>query len=123
MGLARTSEWLRVVELSDGLPVRVLGGRRQTSTAEISTNLVGRWSSRQAVGAAIVGVAGRDGGELQATRRRVRRDPDLDAALVTPQTEGLQALMWHLVVSHPRWRPQPAKWESVTEPAVGPASP
>jgi D-sedoheptulose 7-phosphate isomerase len=41
--------------------------------------------------------------------------PTLDPAHVTPQTEGLQALVWHLMVSHPRLAAATAKWESVTE--------
>ena len=80
----------------------------------ISTNLVRAMQLAQEVGAAIVGVAGRDGGELRRCATACVVIPDLDDHFVTPQTEGLQALVWHLVVSHPSLASATAKWESVT---------
>ena len=41
--------------------------------------------------------------------------PTVDVQFVTPQTEGLQAVVWHLMVSHPALDPETAKWESITE--------
>lgn len=81
----------------------------------ISANLVGAMRLAQDVGAAIVGIAGRDGGMLRATATASVLIPTEDPARVTPQTEGLQALVWHLMVSHPRLAAATAKWESVTE--------
>jgi D-sedoheptulose 7-phosphate isomerase len=69
----------------------------------------------QAVGASIVGVAGRDGGELRARADACVLIASVDEQFVTPQTEGLQALVWHLVVSHPALAPETAKWESVLD--------
>ena len=62
-----------------------------------------------------MGVAGRDGGELKARADACVLVPTVDERFVTPQTEGLQALVWHLVVSHPALAPATAKWESVIE--------
>ena len=84
----------------------------------ISVNLVRAIELAQAVGASVVGIAGRDGGELKARADACVLVPNVDDRFVTPQTEGLQALVWHLVVSHPGLAPATAKWESVTESTV-----
>ena len=42
--------------------------------------------------------------------------PTVDPKLVTPQTEGLQALVWHLIVSHPSLAASIAKWEGLDTP-------
>jgi D-sedoheptulose 7-phosphate isomerase len=66
------------------------------------------------VGASIVGIVGRDGGELRRLANASVLVPCGDASRVTPQTEGLQALFWHLLVSHPYLAASTAKWESMT---------
>ncbi len=45
--------------------------------------------------------------------------PTGDPGFVTPQTEGIQAVVWHLVVSHPKLATAAAKWESMTAPSTG----
>ena len=80
-------------------------------------NLVEAMTLAVEVGAAVVGVVGRDGGELARLATACIVLPTVDPAFVTPQTEGLQALMWHLVVSHPDLAANTAKWESITLPA------
>jgi D-sedoheptulose 7-phosphate isomerase len=112
------SEWLRSSNLCerDCLFVFSVGGG--SLDRAISVNLVRAMELAQSVGAAIVGIAGRDGGELKARADACVLVPDLDDRFVTPQTEGLQALVWHLVVSHPALAPATAKWESVTESTV-----
>ena len=61
----------------------------------------------------MVGVAGRDGGALEQLADACIVLPTVDPKLVTPQTEGLQALMWHLIVSHPALAASIAKWEGI----------
>jgi len=61
---------------------------------------------------AVVGVAGRDGGALARIADACVLIPTVDPAHVTAQTEGLQALMWHLLVSHPQLATRAATWES-----------
>jgi D-sedoheptulose 7-phosphate isomerase len=115
-------EWLRMSRLSerDCLFVFSVGGG--SLERAISVNLVRAMELAQSVGASIVGVAGRDGGELRRRANACVVVPTVDERFVTPQTEGLQALVWHLVVSHPALGPETAKWESVTEPTVDAAS-
>jgi D-sedoheptulose 7-phosphate isomerase len=114
--------WLRTSNLSakDCLFVFSVGGG--SLERAISVNLVQAMELAQSVGASIVGVAGRDGGELKVRADACVLIPGVDERFVTAQTEGLQALVWHLVVSHPALAPETAKWESVTEPAVDAAS-
>lgn len=108
------ANWLRTSRLDerDCLFVFSVGGG--SIEPAISTNLVRAMELAGEVGAAIVGVAGRDGGYLAQHADACVIVPTADERYVTPQTEGLQALVWHLVVSHPMLGPETAKWESVT---------
>ena len=107
-------EWLRVSRLgpADCLFVFSVGGGDEARN--VSANLVQAMHLARAVGATVVGVVGRDGGELARVADACIVIPTVDASLVTPQTEGLQALLWHLIVSHPALAASTAKWESLT---------
>lgn len=72
----------------------------------ISANLV------NAVRAAVLGVVGRDGGFTAANADACAVVPTFDPALVTPLTEAYQAVVWHLLVSHPLIQKSGAKWET-----------
>jgi D-sedoheptulose 7-phosphate isomerase len=113
------AEWLRMSRMSDRDCLFVFSVGGGSLEQSISVNLVRAMELAESVGASIVGVAGRDGGELRARARACVLVPNLDERFVTPQTEGLQALIWHLVVSHPALAPERGKWESVasTRPA------
>jgi len=78
----------------------------------LSVNLVRAMELARERGAAVVGVAGRDGGALARIADACVLIPTVDPAHVTAQTEGLQALMWHLLVSHPQLATRAATWES-----------
>jgi D-sedoheptulose 7-phosphate isomerase len=109
------ADWLRTSRLGpdDCLFVFSVGGG--DVEAGISANLVEAIELARERGAGIVGIAGRDGGAL---RRRATASiviPPVDEHLVTAQTEGLQAVMWHLIVSHPALATRTPKWESVNE--------
>jgi D-sedoheptulose 7-phosphate isomerase len=105
--------WLQASRLSarDCLFVFSVGGG--SMNPPVSTNLVRAIELARKVGAAVVGVAGRDGGVLRQRATACILLPSVDTTLVTPQTEGLQALMWHLVVSHPKLAAATAKWEGI----------
>ena len=109
------SEWLRTSRLAaaDCLFVFSVGGG--DVTRNVSTNLVNAMLLAQEVDASIVGIAGRDGGTLRELATASIVIPTADPKTVTPQTEGLQALMWHLIVSHPSLAAATAKWESLNE--------
>lgn len=79
----------------------------------VSVNLVRALQYAKQVGASILGVVGRDGGYTKQLGDAVVVVPTVDAALVTPHTEAFQAVVWHLLVSHPAVARQATKWESV----------
>jgi D-sedoheptulose 7-phosphate isomerase len=106
------AEWLRASNLSDrdALFVFSVGGGDETT--RLSINLVRALELARDRGAAIVGIAGRDGGMLARYADAAVVVPTKDPAHVTPQTEGLQALLWHLLVTHPLLAARTATWES-----------
>jgi D-sedoheptulose 7-phosphate isomerase len=112
------SEWLLGSRISarDALLIFSVGGG--SSERNVSSNLVHAIEVAQSRGARVFGIVGRDGG---ATRERADASvlvPPLFADRVTPHTEGLCAVIWHLLVSHPLLQRRGTKWESLT-PAQG----
>jgi D-sedoheptulose 7-phosphate isomerase len=79
----------------------------------ISVNIIQALRLAQRVGARIVGVVGRDGGYTAKVADAVVIIPTISADTVTPHTEAFQAVVWHLVVSHPALKRHEMKWESV----------
>jgi len=78
----------------------------------ISTNIVNAVKVAKKVGAKVVGILGRDGGYTANNGDVCVIIPTLDHSLVTPYTESFQAVIWHLLVSHPDLQLSPAKWGS-----------
>ena len=79
----------------------------------ISPNLVRALQHAQEVGASICGVVGRDGGYTVQVAGACVVIPTVNPQTVTPHTESFQALIWHLLVSHPALQVSAMKWESV----------
>jgi D-sedoheptulose 7-phosphate isomerase len=79
----------------------------------ISRNLVRALEYSRDVGAKIVGVVGRSGGYTAKVADACVVVPTVNAESVTPHTETLQAVIWHLLVSHPDVQIASMKWESV----------
>ncbi len=106
--------WLRGSRLNcnDGIFVFSVGGG--DAELKISVNLVVALEYARKVGAKIVGVVGRDGGFTAKVCNACVLVPVVNPETVTPHTESFQALIWHLLVSHPRLRTSEMKWESVT---------
>jgi D-sedoheptulose 7-phosphate isomerase len=67
----------------------------------------------RAVGAAIVGIVGRDGGHTAKLADACVLVPTVNSATITPHTEAFQAVVWHLLVSHPKLKKVETKWESL----------
>ncbi len=86
------------------------GGNREKN---ISTNIVRALELAHEVGAKIIGVVGRDGGYTAKVADAAVIIPTVSADTVTPHTESFQAVVWHLIVSHPRLKENEMKWESV----------
>jgi D-sedoheptulose 7-phosphate isomerase len=107
------SEWLKGSRLASNDAVLVFsvgGGNREK---QVSNNLVVALELAKQVGARIYGVVGRDGGFTRQAADACVVIPPLNAERVTPHTEGLCAVVWHLLVSHPALQRQAGKWESV----------
>jgi D-sedoheptulose 7-phosphate isomerase len=94
----------------DALFVFSVGGGSEEKN--ISRNLVNAVKSAREAGAKILGVVGRDGGFTAANADACVVVPTVDPALVTPLTEAFQAVVWHLLVSHPALQKTGAKWET-----------
>ncbi len=96
---------------NDGVFVFSVGGGSREKN--ISVNLVKALEYARGVGAAILGVVGRDGGFTARVATECVIVPTVNPAAVTPHTEAFQAVIWHLLVSHPAVRREHGKWESV----------
>lgn len=107
------SEWLRGSRLGgdDLLLVFSVGGG--DAERGISGNLVRAMDLARETGARIAGIVGRDGGFTAEVANACVIVPTVNADAVTPHTEGMQSLLAHLLVSHPRVAAATAKWESV----------
>jgi D-sedoheptulose 7-phosphate isomerase len=106
------SNWLKVSRLNgnDCLFVFSVGGGN--AEIGISMNLVNAIKYARETKAKIVGVVGRDGGYTKILGDAVIVLPMIESELITPLTEGFQAVIWHLIVSHPKLQINAAKWES-----------
>lgn len=107
------SGWLKVSRLNDkdGIFVFSVGGG--SAEKQISMNIVNAVNYAKEVGATVLGVVGKDGGYTATISDAVVIIPVVNRSLVTPLTEGFQAVIWHLLVSHPDLQVNSAKWESV----------
>lgn len=107
------SEWLKVSRLkeSDGLLVFSVGGGNRDKN--VSMNLVRALELARSVGARIFGIVGRDGGFTKVSADACVVISPLAPDRITPHTEGICAVVWHLLVSHPKLQKNPMKWESV----------
>ncbi len=95
---------------NDALFVFSVGGG--SLEKNISANLVKAVQHAKELGASVVGVVGRDGGYTREVGDAVVLIPTVSPDRVTPLTEGFQAVVWHLLVSHPALQVNTAKWES-----------
>ena len=105
--------WLAESRLgaNDGVFVFSVGGGSRERN--VSSGLVNALEYARSVGASILGVVGRDGGFTARVANACVIVPTVNAAAVTPHTEAFQAVIWHLLVSHPDVQRQSAKWESI----------
>lgn len=104
--------WLKVSRLcnADMLFVFSVGGG--DLERNISPNIVRAVQYAKEVGAAVIGVVGRDGGYTSSVADACVIVPTVNPQMVTPHTEAFQALIWHLLVSDPRLQIMSNKWES-----------
>lgn len=107
------SEWLKGsrVRKEDALLVFSVGGGN--AEKNVSMNLVRAIDVAKSVGAKVYGIVGKDGGHTKKAGDATVVLPPLYADRITPHTEGLAAVVWHLLVSHPALKVTATKWESV----------
>ena len=105
--------WLRTSRLrsNDLLLILSVGGGNVEQN--VSPNLVAALKYAKSVGAKIIGIVGRDGGYTATVANACILIPTVNPAHVTPHTEAFQAVVWHLLVSHPAVKLQATKWESM----------
>ena len=105
--------WLRTSRLQsiDTLLVLSVGGGNLEKN--VSPNIVAALQYAKEVGAKVIGIVGRDGGYTSTVADVLILVPTVNAAHVTPHTEAFQAVVWHLLVSHPKVKVEATKWESV----------
>ena len=97
---------------SDGLLVFSVGGGSREHN--VSTNLVTAIEKAKERGASVFGIVGRDGGFTAGSADACVVIPPLFVDRITPHTEGLAAVVWHLLVSHPALARNSTKWEGLT---------
>jgi D-sedoheptulose 7-phosphate isomerase len=107
-------EWLRGsrIDGDDGVLVFSVGGG--DAERGVSANLVAGVDAAREAGAAVFGVVGRDGGHTARVADACVVIPPLFDNHITPHTEAICAVVWHLLVSHPALKAAPTKWESVS---------
>ena len=104
--------WLKTSKLAarDAVLVFSVGGG--DVDRNVSPNLVAALKLAKSVGARIIGVVGRDGGYTAKVADACVLIPVVNPVHVTPHSEAFQAVIWHLLVSHPKLKANQTKWES-----------
>jgi D-sedoheptulose 7-phosphate isomerase len=102
--------WLNVSNLNstDCLFILSVGGGDKNRS--VSVNLCEAIDYGKSVGAKITGIVGRDGGYTAQMADMCIIIPTVNPATVTPHAESFQAVIWHLMVSHPDLKVNPTKW-------------
>jgi D-sedoheptulose 7-phosphate isomerase len=111
------ANWLRGSRLRTGDTVFVFSVGGGSVRERVSTNLVESLKLAQRTGATILGIVGRDGGYTAEVADACIVVPTLSEDLVTAHAESFQAVVWHLLVSHPRLKRNEMKWERTAEPS------
>lgn len=108
-------EWLRVsrIRAEDALFIFSVGGG--SLERNISPNLVEAIKLAKSTGAKVVGVVGRDGGYTAQVADACVIVPTVNPETITPHSESFQAVVWHLLVSHPKLKANQTKWESAVK--------
>jgi D-sedoheptulose 7-phosphate isomerase len=112
------STWLQSSRLKaeDGLLIFSVGGG--SIDPPVSANIVRALELAKTRGAMITGIVGRNGGYTAQVADACVIVPTVDAELITPLVEGLAAVVWHLLVSHPALAMSKGHWEQITREAA-----
>lgn len=105
-------EWLKISRLNSNDMLFILSVGGGNLEKNISPNLVEAIKFAKSVGSKVIGVVGRDGGYTAQVADACIIVPTVNPDNVTPHTEAFQAVVWHLLVSHPKLKANQTKWES-----------
>ena len=108
------ANWLAVSHLSEKDMLFILSVGGGDLVKNISPNLVAALDYGKKQGSKIVGILGRDGGYTAKIADAYILIPTVNIAHITPHAEAFQAVIWHLMVAHPKLKITTTKWESVT---------
>jgi D-sedoheptulose 7-phosphate isomerase len=109
------SNWLKVSRINSSDLVFVLSVGGGDNKKNISKNIINSIKIAKKANAKVVGIVGKAGGYTARNSDASIIIPVVDKKLITPHTESFQALIWHLIVSHPSISKNKTKWESVGE--------
>lgn len=112
------ARWLEGSRLRKGDMVFIFSVGGGSLSPRVSANLVESLKLAEHVGARIAGIVGRDGGYTAQVADACVVIPTVSDDTVTPHTESFQAVIWHLLVSHPRLRRNEMKWEQMQSPGA-----
>ncbi len=107
------ANWLKGSFLGQKDAVLVFSVGGGNAEKKISVNIVEGVRYAKEMGAKVLGIVGRDGGYTKQVADACVVVPTVNPETVTPHTESFQAVVWHLIVSHPLFAKQEGKWESV----------
>jgi len=113
-------EWLKTSRIGARDAVLVLSVGGGSLEKNISPNIVTALQHAKQVGARIVGIVGRDGGYTAKVADACVLVPTVNPESITPHTESFHAVVWHLMVSHPKLKAMPTKWEASARSAAAP---
>jgi D-sedoheptulose 7-phosphate isomerase len=105
-------EWLRVSKLTNKDLIFIFSVGGGSLEKNISVNLVEAIKYGKSLGSRITGVVGKDGGYTAQNSDTCIIIPIVNDQNITPHTEAFQAVIWHLIVSHPKLKTNQTKWES-----------
>ena len=109
------AEWLKTSKLDEKDTLFILSVGGGNVEKNISPNLVKALQLAKERNSKIIGIVGRDGGYTAKVGDAVVIIPTVNDANITPHSEAFQAVVWHLMVSHPKLKAQQTKWESTAK--------
>ena len=107
------AEWLKISRMTANDAVLVFSVGGGNVEKNVSVNLVRAIDHARGAGARVFGIVGKDGGYTKQVADECVLIPVISSDRITPHTEGLAAVVWHLLVSHPALKVTQTKWESV----------
>lgn len=105
-------EWLKISKLTSKDLIFIFSVGGGNLEKNISPNLVEALKFSELIGCKVIGIVGRDGGFTAQVADACLIVPVVNSNNITPHSEAFQAVVWHLLVSHPKLKINQTKWES-----------